>query len=143
MLLGLAGLAFSLVLFGGGGLAAAFWWMTQTPESSTGGEPAASASAPIEAAPTAGAKLRLSANDATLQWLKLTDAAGDRVLKASPDGDAVLAPGTYTLAAKVVGRGAVSAALDVQADSDWTCTVAEAGAVECTSETGSTLRLEP
>lgn len=143
MLLGLAGLAFSLVLFGGGGLAAAFWWMTQTPESSTGGEPAASASAPIEAAPTAGAKLRLSANDATLQWLKLTDAAGDRVLKASPDGDAVLAPGTYTLAAKVVGRGAVSAELDVQADSDWTCTVAEAGAVECTSETGSTLRLEP
>ena len=141
MVMGVAGAA-ALLALGGGGLAAAVWWMNRA--SSTDPLSAVASSADAEApAPAGGVRVSLVADDDTLQWLKLKDASGAQVLKASPSAETTVPAGAYVLSAKVVGRAALSAEFTVDGDSAWSCQQGEAGTVACTEAAGANLALTP
>ena len=83
-------------------------------------------------------------NDDTIQWIRLQDGAGATVLKADPDASAAVAPGEYTLVAKVIARPKASATLTVGEDAlTLRCTPADNQKVRCEQEGGSPLELAP
>ena len=134
------------------GIGGAAWWiysdrsrsgdgatLTEAPE-------AAAPDTPARAEPAAGgaARVALEAGDPSLQWVKISDAQGRQVIKASPSGEASLEPGSYELSGKVVGRPAAKASLDVAGDAAWSCLPADEGRIRCTeSMAGATLVLQP
>lgn len=139
LLIGIASVAAGGLVIGGAGLAGALWWMNRTPSVETAAPPSGSTAA----VDSDGASVTLVASSSTLQWLKLTGPDGARLLKASPEGTASVAPGEYTLSAKIVGRQAVSGPLSVTAATTWTCSEGEAGKVACESSSGDSLTLAP
>ena len=135
----LIGLAIGLLGVVGLGAAGGIWWyLQQQPEAPS----AASAEAPAPAGDAVA--LALEADDPTLQWLKLRGPAGDTLAKASPSASAAIAPGDYTLRAKVVGRPAIEGPLTVDAADTWRCVVLDGAKVRCEADSsGATVTLAP
>ncbi len=104
------------------------------------GEPPATD--PVPAAGAVSIKVQ-AADGALLQWIKLTDAGGQQVLKGSPAGDASIPPGAYTLSAKMVGRPACNASVTLDADTTFTCRTDEESRIFCAPEGGTELALAP
>lgn len=99
-----------------------------------------------EAAPQAAApavQVEIVADDELLQWIAIEDPTGARVFKGSPGGTTSLAPGAYTLLAKVRARGAVQQPWTLQAATRLRCASAEKGAVRCEPDQGAALVLGP
>lgn len=108
-------------------------------------DPAPPPDAPVSPPPAAGVvKVDLRAADgALLQWIKITDSQDQQLLKGSPTGSGELPAGTYTLAAKMVGRPAQKATLNVDKDLTLTCRTDEKSQVLCAAEGGQELVLAP
>jgi hypothetical protein len=88
---------------------------------------------PVEpAVAQAGLSVHLSARAEDIQWVKLSDADGQQIVRADPQASAMVPPGDYQLSAKVIGHTAVSAPLSLEADADLACAPGEARSVVCT-----------
>ena len=136
----LIGLAVGLFGVVGIGAAGAAWWYFQLQPNA----PAAPAPDRAAAATADAVTVGLESDDPTLQWLKLKGPSGDTLAKASPSASASLAPGDYTLSAKVVGRPAVEGLFVVEAADTWRCRVHDAAKVRCEADTsGGSVTLAP
>jgi hypothetical protein len=76
-------------------------------------------------------------SDDTLQWIRLEDAAGNRLLNADPSATAAIPAGTYTLSAKIVGKAKVSAPLAITGPLTLSCGPAADGAITCADPSGA------
>ena len=82
-------------------------------------------------------KLELHAGDPTVQWVRLSNAAGERLLTARPDGEGNFAPDTYTVSVKVMARSVLNGPLELNEDTSLTCKPATMGQVRCTDSNGN------
>ena len=97
--------------------------------------PVAAAPAPSPAA--AGHAVTIGRSDDTLQWIRLEDAAGNRLLNADPSATAAIPAGTYTLSAKIVGKAKVSAPLAITGPLTLSCGPAADGGITCADPSGA------
>ncbi|MFZ5481889.1 MAG: serine/threonine-protein kinase [Myxococcota bacterium] len=123
-----------LLTCGGLGLAGAGWWFFasgDTPAPVTSG---ASAAPPVEPPPPAAGSAPVSiTTEGNVQWVRVEDGAGKRVLDGQEKTEGKLAPGDYTLTMKQVGRPALKASLAVpEAGVSLACVPEKEGAVKCT-----------
>ena len=81
--------------------------------------------------------LELHAGDPTVQWVRLSNAGGKRLLTARPDGTGQFAPDTYTLSVKVMARSVLEGDLELTEDTSLTCKPATMGQVRCTDANGN------
>jgi hypothetical protein len=105
-------------------------------------EGTAPATAPVAAAPApspaaAGHAVTIGRSDDTLQWIRLEDAAGNRLLNADPSATAAIPAGDYTLSAKIVGKAKVSAPLAITGPLTLSCGPAADGAITCADPSGA------
>jgi len=107
--------------------AAAGWWFLKGRHAATTTAVAA-AEAP---AASGGHTIEVSASDDQIQWIKLKDAAGDKVLKGTPSGETNVASGEYELSVKVIGRSAVKTMLDISGPLSLECAPEESQQVLC------------
>jgi hypothetical protein len=84
-------------------------------------------------------KVELRSPDDTVQWIRLEDAAGKRVLSGSPNGDAALPTGVYALSAKVAARAKVEGSLELKQDTHLVCVPERDQKVRCADEAGQTV----
>jgi len=103
-------------------------------------EPVVTSAGPADAA---SATITITAGDESIQWIKLASADGDTLFKADPSNSAALAPGTYTLTAKVVARPKATGTIELtDVDISLTCVPGEQQTVTCDSGDG-TITLAP
>jgi hypothetical protein len=122
------------------GAAGGIWWYLQQQPA----PPSAASADPVVAADGGAVAVTLEADDPTLQWLKLSGPSGETLAKASPSASAAVAPGDYTLRAKVVGRPALNGPLTVDAADTWRCAVLDGAKVQCEADlSGATVTLAP
>ena len=86
-------------------------------------------------------KLELHAGDPTVQWVRLSNANGDKLLTARPDGSGSFPPDNYTISVKVVARSVLSGTIDLNEDTSLTCKPATMGQVRCSDANGNPLLL--
>ena len=86
-------------------------------------------------------QVSLHAGDPTVQWLRLTNAADERLLTARPDATGTIPAGEYTLAVKVVARPILKSSLVLDQDTNLTCKPTTMGRVRCTDAAGKTRQL--
>lgn len=156
LMVAVAAAAFLFLAVGGAGAAVAVWYfkfrdpapetppMVEAPADAPTEAPAEAPTAPAEA-PVAASVARVqvtSPTDSMLQWIKVSDADGQQVLKGSPTAEASLSAGRYTLSAKMVGREAQKTELDVGADVVLTCAADDKGNIRCSSDAGAELVLQ-
>lgn len=82
-------------------------------------------------------KLELHAGDPTVQWVRLSNTNGDRLLTARPDGTGTFASDTYTLSVKVMARSVLNGDLELTEDTSLTCKPATMGQVRCIDAHGN------
>lgn len=125
-----------------GGVAAFFML---GPRSVATADPPEAPDGPEAPPPAAGAlSVSIEATDGTIQWVRLLDAEGARLVNAKPQDSAKVPAGSFELQAKQAGRGKVSAALEVEADLALSCAPADKGAIRCVDEgAGRELLLKP
>jgi hypothetical protein len=75
--------------------------------------------------------VELRAGDPTVQWIRLTNAEGARMLTARPDGKAAIPPGSYDLSVKVVARSVLSKTITLKQPTALTCKPTTMGRVRC------------
>ena len=86
----------------------------------------------------------LHAGDPTVQWVRLTNADGKRILTARPDADAKITVGSYSISAKVVAREGLTGEISITEDTSISCKPATMGRIRCTEPNGNTrLLLKP
>jgi serine/threonine protein kinase len=90
-----------------------------------------------DASGTSEISVELQAGDPTVQWIRLFNDKGDRLLTARPDASAQLSPGTYELRVKVVARSALSGEVSLEEDTFLSCKPATMGRVRCTDRDGN------
>ena len=90
-----------------------------------------------------GVLVTVASPDDTMQWIRIADASGAVLLLGKPDDSAALAPGTYELSAKVVGRPVATRQLVVDAALELACERRERAAVLCADRSGGTYELVP
>ncbi len=90
----------------------------------------------VEPAPPAGVEVTVGSLDDTMQWIRITNAAGVRLVDGRPTNRASVPPGTYLLSAKVVGRPVARGEIAVARSLDLECSVREAGHVVCADRAG-------
>jgi hypothetical protein len=73
-----------------------------------------------------------------VQWIRLEDATGTRLINARPDGEAAVAPGTHTISVKVTARNKLSGEISINKDTSLTCKPATMGRVRCIDPKGKT-----
>ena len=122
-------------------LAGVGWWLWTSTPAGPVAEPAR-VEAPTRAA-DGGHDLAISAADETIRWIKVYDESGAAVLSGRPNAEGALAEGSYTLKAKVAGRSAAEAALDITGPLALVCTPRKKGVVRCVAEDGTRLDLAP
>jgi len=123
-----------LAMLGGG---AAAWFMWPINEStSTGPQTDLEVPDPTDVTATGDINLSVEAADDTIQWVRVIDEAGTRVLSAKPTDSAELALGTYELQAKVVGLVKVSGSFELSEPLALSCVPAKANKVRCTGPEG-------
>ena len=86
-------------------------------------------------------QVSLHAGDPTVQWLRLSNAADERLLTARPDAKGTIPAGEYTLAVKVVARPVLKSSLVLDQDTILTCKPTTMGRVRCTDAAGKTRQL--
>ena len=89
------------------------------------------------AAPPNAVPFSVTAEGEGLQWIRLIDAQGGRVVDGSPEGKASIAPGPYRLEAKLVGRSKVSAPVKVEGPLQLTCGPDGKKVLHCRSADGA------
>ncbi|MEC8193551.1 MAG: serine/threonine-protein kinase [Myxococcota bacterium] len=80
----------------------------------------------------------LHAGDPTVQWVRLEDMLGNRLVNARPDGEARVASGTHRLSVKVTARTKLTGNISIENDTSLTCKPATMGRVRCTDANGET-----
>lgn len=86
----------------------------------------------------------LHAGDPTVQWVRLEDMLGNRLVNARPDGEARVASGTHRLSVKVTARTKLTGNISIENDTSLTCKPATMGRVRCTDANGKTrILLQP
>ena len=83
-------------------------------------------------------QVSLHSGDPTVQWIRLEDATGTRLINARPDGEATVAPGTHTISVKVTARNKLSGEISINKDTSLTCKPATMGRVRCIDPKGKT-----
>ena len=75
--------------------------------------------------------IEVGSDDDRIQWIRINDSQGERVLSGSPAGEASLEPGTYLLRVKVVGRSTAELELDIEGELSLSCEAASNQRVLC------------
>lgn len=124
-------------------LAGVGWWLWSSTPAIPQPE-ALGTDASAEAAAEDGAHdVAVAATDDTIRWIKVYDDGGSAVLTGRPGAAGALGPGAYTLKAKVAGRSAASASLEVSGPLSLVCTPRKKGLVRCEADDGTRLDLAP
>jgi len=126
----------------------AAWWFfnkgSQPSAPSPNVTPSIKSAAEADAVDGEWIEVSLHAGDPTVQWIRLTNAEGTRVLTAKPDGTASIPPAEYELSVKVVARSVLKMPLDLNSDTTLTCKPSTMGRVRCMDRRGgSKLILRP
>jgi len=88
--------------------------------------------------------VELHAGDPTVQWIRLEDKQGNRLINARPDGDALIPPGAHKISVKVTARTKLTGDIFIDKAISLTCKPATMGRVRCTDAKGKeTLLLQP
>jgi hypothetical protein len=131
-----------------GGLSVAAFWFAKSAQPPEIGstEPAPTFDAAFEdltqaiatdASGTTEISVELQAGDPTVQWIRLLNDNGERLLTARPDASAPLNPGTYELQVKVVARSPLSVEVSLEEDTFLSCKPATMGRVRCADRNGN------
>ena len=88
--------------------------------------------------------VQLHAGDPTVQWVRLENKNGTRLINARPDGDALVPRGTHRISVKVTARTKLVGDIFIDKAISLTCKPATMGRVRCTDSNGKeTLLLQP
>lgn len=152
MLLGIAVAVGLFLVLAVGGAGLGLWWYTHRDGATAGGTTASTpdagaTDAPTETPPAAadGASYKVSVkgdDNAMFQWIKLSDSTGKQIFKGTPSGEGSVPAGSYTLAAKQVGREALKGTVVVSGDLSLSCSADDQKQVKCTGG-GADLVLAP
>lgn len=122
-------------------LAAAGWvaWMLINQQENP--QPTISTDAPeipAQVANSTDVSVELHAGDPTVQWIRIENAMGKRILTARPDGSGQLAAGEYKISVKVIARSKLEGTISFTEDTNLNCKPATMGRVRCSDPAGKT-----
>ena len=123
----------------------ATWMLVRDPPSPTSRKASPAAEPAAQAPQISGTadhiNLSLHAGDPTVQWIRLTNASGERLLTARPDAKAAIPAAEYTLSVKVVARAVLKSPIVLDQDTTLTCKPTTMGRVRCVDAAGKTRQL--
>jgi serine/threonine protein kinase len=93
---------------------------------------------PVQATNSTDVSVELHAGDPTVQWVRLENESGERILTARPDGTAQIAAGDYKLSVKVIARSKLEGPISFTEDTNLNCKPATMGRIRCSDSNGKT-----
>lgn len=92
----------------------------------------------VQVANSNDVSVELHTGDPTVQWIRIENAMGKRILTARPDDSGQLASGEYKISVKVIARSKLEGTISFTEDTSLNCKPATMGRVRCSDPTGKT-----